>query len=178
MSRHAPRRFSLAAAGLALAASVLSSLPASAQDGMVWEYHRYVEANPLDTYLGLSYGIPQTDAVRAWSRCNIGANWVYGALTLAYDVSNLSEGDNVEVEIMAPGYAMYHDAMVVKPDEGTWGISVALDLSDPLWGVMAGQNRLTYQVPGGAVEHLPLSGLASHMGRYISDCSRIGDLRG
>ena len=177
MSRHAPSRFSLVVAGLALAGSVLSSLPASAQGGMVWEYHRSVQANPFDTYLGLSYGIPQTDAVRASSQCHIGANWVYGSLTLAYDVSNLNEGDNVEVEIMAPGYSMYHDAMVVKPQEGTWGISVALNLNDPIWGVMASRNMLSYQVPGGAVEHLPLSGLSGVMGQYITDCSRIGDLR-
>jgi len=63
---------------LPLAVTVLLPFSATAQgDRMQWIYNRYVERNPLDTYLGLIYGIPETDAMQASITCSIGANWIY-----------------------------------------------------------------------------------------------------
>ncbi|MCA2014258.1 hypothetical protein LCM17_22395 [Cereibacter sphaeroides] len=157
---------------------VAFSTPALAQSpNTVWQYHRFVGASPLETSLFLVLGVPETDDMRAQGHCNIGANWIYADLLLDYDVSALNEGDSVEVEYAAPGYRMFHDATVVKQEEGTWGVQVAFALDDPIWSILQGPGPLSYQVPGGAEMALDLQGASGPVAGFISDCQQIDDLK-
>lgn len=153
------------------------TLPAVAQDGMVWSYDRNIEASPLDTYLGLTYGIPQTDAVQAAVTCAIGANWVYGNVTVGADVDGLADGADVAITFQAPGYSATHQGTVIRQEEGIWGVSFAVDLTDPFWNALMMQPALTYGVPGRPTLTLPLAGADIPTHDFLGDCNQIGDLQ-
>ncbi|WP_068306836.1 hypothetical protein [Pararhodobacter sp. CCB-MM2] len=160
-----------------LAFFALVTTPTLAQSpNSVWQYHRSIGETPLQTSLFLVRGVPETDDMQAQGHCNIGANWIYADLILAYDVSALNEGDAVEVEYIAGDYRMYHDATVIKQEEGTWGVQVAFPLDDPIWGVLSRSYSMTYQVPGGEVLTLDLTGSFAPVTAFAADCARIGDL--
>ena len=98
MTRTLPTRF------LPLALAALLPLSATAQEEQLqWIFNRYVAENPLDTYLGLVYGIPETDAIRASIHCAIGANWIYAAVDLGADVEGLADEASATVALNAGG---------------------------------------------------------------------------
>ena len=123
-------------------------------------------------------GVPETDDIRVQGQCHIGANWIYASLLLAYDVSALKDGDNVEVVYVGPGYRQSHDARVIKQEDGigAWGIEIVLALDDPVWQVLRRADAMTYQVPGGEEMTLDLAGSFVPVSRFVADCARIGDL--
>ncbi|MCW1930776.1 hypothetical protein [Pararhodobacter zhoushanensis] len=164
---------------LALIAALFTatSLPAAAQDGMVWAYNRYIEASPLDTFLGLTYGIPETDAVQASITCAIGANWIYGDVTVGADVEGLADGADVALAFQSPGYSATHQGTVIRQEEGMWGVSFAVDLTDPFWNALMTQPALTYGVPGRPTLTLPLAGADIPTHDFLGDCTQIGDLQ-
>ena len=154
-----------------------TTLPAAAQDGMVWSYYRTIEASPLDTYLGMAYGIPQTDAVQATIVCSIGANWIYGSVTVGADVEGLADGADVTVAFQAPTYTAAFQGSVIRQEEGMWGVTFAVDLTDPFWNALMIQPALTYGVPGRPTLTLPLDGADIPTHDFLGDCNQIGDLQ-
>ncbi len=154
----------------------LAALPAVAQQGYAWAYYRNVSANLLETSLGLSYGVPQSDDMQAWVQCTIGANWIYGDVNLTMDVDGLADGAIVAVQITAPGYSASHDADVIRHEEGIQGVVFAIALDDPLWTAMMGQPALIYSVAGRAPMTLDLTGAAGPVHEFLGDCLSIVDL--
>ena len=162
---------------LPLALLALLPLPAVAQqEDFVWTYNRFVDPNPLNTYLGLVFGIPETDALQASITCNIGANWVYSALALGMDVEGLADEANASVALSVNGYTATEDGTVFRQEEGIWGVELALPLDSPLWPAMAQGGALQYGVVGRPPLSLPLDGIGGPLHGYLGDCLNIGDL--
>ncbi|GAB1377689.1 hypothetical protein [Pararhodobacter aggregans] len=162
---------------LPLALAALLPLSAAAQEeDLQWIYNRYVAENPLDTYLGLVYGIPETDAMRASIHCAIGANWIYAAVDLGADVEGLADEASATVALNAGGRDFVEQGSVFRHEEGIWGVSLALELSDPFWAELSRGGVLTYRVNDRAPETLPLDGIGAPLHAFLGDCVTIGDL--
>lgn len=161
---------------LALAA-LLAPLPALAQpEGFVWTYDHYVAANPLDTYLGLAFGIPQSDALQAAMRCAIGADWIYSTVELGLDVEGLADAATVDVVLSANGYSTTEPGTVFRHEEGIWGVELAIGLDSPLWPALAQGGALQYGIAERTPETLPLDGIEAPLHAYLGACQNIGNL--
>lgn len=162
---------------LPLAVAVLLPFSATAQeDRMQWIYNRYVEQNPLDTYLGLVYGIPETDAMQASITCSIGANWIYAAVDLGAEVEGLADGASATVALNAGGREFVEQGSVFRHEEGIWGVSLALALDDPFWAEVSRGGVLTYRVNERTPQTLPLDGIAEPLQGFLGDCIAIAEL--
>ena len=168
-----PRLVPTFVSALALA---VTALPAMAQDGMVWSYYRSVAANPLDTMLNLTYGVPETDNIRAFVTCSIGANWVYGDVSLGAPIDGLADDSAVTVSFHANGYDGSIDGTVQRMEEGIWGVNLAVGLDDPFWTALMAGGTLRYAVNGRVATVLPLDGATEAAHAFLGDCLSIGDL--
>jgi hypothetical protein len=159
---------------LPLALLALTPLPATAQqEDMVWSYNRYIAENPLDTYLGLAFGIPETDAVQATIHCAIGANWIYAAVDLGADVEGMEDGASATV-VLDPGARQFVEVgTVFRHEEGIWGVSLALALDDPFWAELSRGTFLSYRVNDRAPDALPLAGIGGPLRQFLGDCTAI-----
>lgn len=171
MTRRFLTRFSLCTL-----AALLPLSAAAQEERLQWIYNRYVAENPLDTYLGLIYGIPETDAMRASITCTIGANWVYAAVDLGADVEGLADEASATVALNAGGREFVEQGSVFRHEEGIWGVSLALALDDPFWGELSRGGVLTYRVNERAPETLPLDGIDAPLHGFLGDCLTIADL--
>ncbi|MCB1390063.1 MAG: hypothetical protein KDK12_13120 [Rhodobacteraceae bacterium] len=163
---------------IALCLAALAPFPAAAQqEEMVWIYNRYVEPNPLNTYLGLVYGIPETDAMQASISCAIGANWVYATVDLGTDVEGYADGATVPVQVVWPSFRSTYDGTVFRHEEGIWGVSLAIPLDDPFWPLMDTGAWMTYGVPGRPPAQLPLGQVGVPLHAFLGDCTNIGELQ-
>lgn len=149
---------------------------AQAQEGMAWTYARSVAANPLDTILNLAFGVPETDDMRAFITCSIGANWIYGDVNLGAPVDGLPDDAQVSVSLHANGYDSAIDGRVQRMEEGIWGVNFAVGLDDPFWLALMAGGDLRYSVNGRGAVVLPLAGASEPAHAFLGDCLSIGAL--
>jgi hypothetical protein len=161
------------------AVAVLTALfPVAAQcQDMQWTYAPSIGETPMQTYLTLVYGVPQTDGVQALATCAIGANWVYADLLLATDVGGLSAGSTVSLGVDGNGHSAEYGAVVNRSDEGVTGVRLALPLDDPFWTALGGPAPITYGIPGYREALLQTDGARSPILGFRGDCENIADLR-
>ena len=87
---------------------------ATAQDDFVWQYARYLDADPPQ--LVLFFGLPETDAVQFSAECHIGAGGTYATVELGADVGDLEDGTGIEVEFAGRGFNAVFEGEVVGRD--------------------------------------------------------------
>lgn len=154
----------------------IAPVGASAQDGRVWIYNRYVERLPTDTVLDLGYGVPQSDDVQAAMLCTIGADWVLAQVLVAADVEGLATDASVTLDVEAPGYSAGLAGRVVRHEEYIHGVEFMLSMDDAFWTALMGGGVMTYGVPGRARQTLPLDGATDPAHAFLGDCLSIRDL--
>ncbi len=164
-------------APLILAAALTLASPAFAEEPPVWSYARYVSESPITSYLGVIYGVPQTDDVRAYVECLIEGQGASVVFALAADVEGLEDGTEVVVEFTGPGFRTGHGGTVVRFEEGLWGVMLPFALDAEFWHWLRFEPEVTYGVEGRATLTLPISGLAEHLQAFLADCDNIRNLR-
>ncbi len=149
--------------------AVLPAKPGAAQ--LTWHYSRFLHADPFQTRLTLYYGVPETDLVQAVAKCHIGAGGTYATLDISAPVGSLAANTDVQVQFTGLGYSQMVDASVIRAQEvGIDGVSIALQLDDPLWQAIRAKSELRYNVTGFAAIRLPLDGSNQPAVRFLSDC--------
>lgn len=171
-----PLAKSLATACLITASGIV---PALAQDGFVWHYHRSVDVNPFNTRLGVAYAIPESDGVLFTASCEIGAGGPYISAELGADIGARAEGAADQMRIISGnGVESFIDVLVVGTtrEEGILGVEIALQLDDPFWQTLRNGGILSYELPGAQMLSMPLAGATGPMSDLLNDCANIGDL--
>lgn len=142
-----------------------------------WGYTPVIGAEPMQTYLTLVHGTPETGAVQALITCAIGANWSYADVLLATGIDGLPDGGTVTLGLQGNGLSLEYGATVVGAADGLRGVRTAVPLDDPFWDLMAGPNPVTYGLSGRQPETLETQGARNLMLAFRSDCENVGDLR-
>jgi len=154
-------------------ASALPGVAAEARD-MRWQYYRNLDEDPFRTRLVLVYGVPETDNVQAVATCRIGNSGTYATLDLGARIGGLQAGQNVRVEFAGRGLDMVRDASVIRArEEGLTGVSIALQLDDPLWNAIRSRSELYYNLRGLQASTLGLSGSSDPTRRFLRDCREM-----
>lgn len=166
------RLFALAAVFISATVPFLPTTTSASQ--MTWHYSRYLDQDPFKTRLSLYYGVPETDQVQAIARCRIGNRGTYATLDLSAGVGSLAAHATVQVQFTGRGFDTVHDADVIRAQEvGIDGVSLALQLDDPLWQAIRDKSELRYSVTGFTATLLPLDGSSEPAGRFLRDCREM-----
>ncbi len=162
----------LVAATLAAAVCLSAAGQAAAQEGFVWQYQRYVDADPFQSRFVLFYGIPETDAVQVVATCRIGAGGTYATIELGADVRSVPEGQAIEVQFIGRGFdrVILGDAVGQDREEGLSGVSLPVELDDPLWGAIRSLSELHYNLTGQPAQRLSLKGSSGPAQDFLRDC--------
>jgi hypothetical protein len=168
-------RFGLFTLAIVFLSATLALLPtATSAAQMTWQYSRYLDQDPFKTRLTLYYGVPETDRVQAVVKCHIGNSGTYATLDVSAPVGSLAANTAVQVQFTGRGFSQVVDASVIRAREvGIDGVSIALQLGDPLWQAIRAMSELRYNVTGFTARRLPLGGSNGPAGRFLRDCREM-----
>jgi len=172
---HLDPRWSLPLAFLAIAMTfgAMATPPAHAQN-MQWTYYRDLHEDPFRTRLVLIYGVPETDNVQAVATCRIGAGGTYATLDLGARIGRLQENQSVDVQFSARGFNRVVNASVIRArEEGLNGVSIPLQLDDPIWQAIRAKSVLYYNLTGFTAATLDLNGSNGPTQRFLRDCRKM-----
>jgi len=172
---HLDPRWSLPLAFLAIAMTfgAMATPPAHAQN-MQWTYYRNLHEDPFRTRLVLIYGVPETDNVQAVATCRIGAGGTYATLDLGARIGRLQENQSVDVQFSARGFNRVVNASVIRArEEGLNGVSIPLQLDDPIWQAIRAKSVLYYNLTGFTAATLDLNGSNGPTQRFLRDCREM-----
>lgn len=156
------------AASLAALQAILVS-PALAQGGYVWDYYRYLDADPFQSALVLQYGVPETDDILFTAECVIGAGGTYVDVTLDADIGSYVSGQTADVQFVSSGFSRVLTGTVIQ--EFIWGVTLRVETNDPLWAAIRDSSVLYYNLTGVPARELNLRGSAAPTSEFINDCA-------
>ncbi len=166
------RKILTALAAVALTIPLVA--PASAQSGFAWQYDRQLDADPLQSRLVLSYGVPETDNVQFTAQCQIGAGGTYVTFDIGAVIGDLPAGQTVQVEFTGTGFHEVITGTIVRPqDEGITGVEFAVETNDGIWQAIRGLSEIYYNVVGYTALSLGLHGSSAPTAQFISDCQTM-----
>jgi len=168
-------RVSLVALSTALCVWTIFLVPATvAAPQMKWHCARFLHEDPFKTRLTLLYGVPETDLSQLIASCHIGNSGTYVTIDVSAEVGSLPANTPVKVQFAGNGLDQVVDASVVRAQEvGITGVSIAVDLDDPLWQAIRGQSFLDYNVTGFTASRLQLGGSQDPTSRFLADCREM-----
>jgi len=153
---------------------VTAPLAGAADPDLEWRYSRSLHQDPFQTRLTLIYGVPETDLSQAIAQCRIGNRGTYATLDLGADIGTLAANDSVEVQFTGRGFDQVVTASVIRAqEEGFDGVSIALQLDDPLWQAIRAQSMLHYNVTGFTAMKLDLGGSSEPAAQFLADCREM-----
>lgn len=144
---------------------------ALAQDGFVWTYDRYLDPDPFKSRLSLGYAIPETDAIQFVALCQIGNRGTYAAV----DIGNLPNGSSVDIRFLGRNFnhTLTGDVIGVNAEVGITGVSIAVDLDDPLWEAIRVLPEIAYAAGGFDDQSLGLRGSSDPTGQFLAECRNM-----
>jgi hypothetical protein len=170
---HPRWRLPLAFLALAMALGAAATPPAHAQT-MQWTYYRDLHEDVFRTRLVLVYGVPETDNVQTVATCQIGAGGTYASLDLGAQIGDLQENQSVDVQFSARGFNRIVNASVIRArEEGLNGVSIPLQLDDPIWQAIRAKSVLYYNLTGFTAATLDLNGSKGPTQRFLRDCREM-----
>jgi hypothetical protein len=87
------------------------------------------------------------------------------------EIGTLAEQATAEVQFVGQAFNHVVTGTVIRPEgEGGHGVSIPLQLDDPLWDAISGQSVLHYNVTGFTAGRLPLGGSKGPTTRFLDDC--------
>lgn len=150
------------------------TLAGAADPDFEWRYSRSLHQDPFQTRLTLSYGVPETDLSQAIAQCHIGNRGTYATLDLGADVGALAANTSIEVQFVGRGFDQVVTGSVIRAqEEGFDGVSIALQLDDPIWQAIRAQSFLHYNVSGFTARKLGLGGSSDPTAKFLADCHEM-----
>ena len=144
--------------------------PRAAQDGYQWFSERYLDADIFQSQVYLFHGIPQTDAIQFIAQCAIGNSGTYAIVNIEADVGTSAAGQVVDVQFAGSKFSRILTGNVFIYEEGSAGVTLAIELNDPLWQAIEDLSVLNYNVTGLPTTTLSLVGSRAPTSQFLSDC--------
>ncbi len=163
-------RSMISVAAVALLHTALLS-PAAAQSGFQWFNSIYLDQDPFQSQVYLFHGIPETDATQLVAQCVIGAGGTYVVMDLGANVGNYGAGQVVDVQFVGSGFNRILTGEIIRAFEvGITGVSLAIEVNDPLWDAIEDLSILYYNLTGFPSETLSLRGSATPTRQFLNAC--------
>ncbi len=147
--------------------------------GHVWSRFTEVSPDVFQTIVRIFYAVPETDDVLVSGQCFIGAQGPLVAFSAAADIAGLADGDAADLRFTtAEGRSVDVPGSVVGSfaEVGISGVEVVLQMSDPAWLVIAGDETLRIERVGAQGGFTLTGNGPNSIGTFLSDCADIGAL--
>lgn len=148
--------------------------------GHTWTRFTQVDAeNPAETYIAISYAVPETDDVVISGECIIGERDPFVRFEIAADISGLQNGTPVQVQARIPdGRTALLDGTVtgVGAEFGISGIAIEAEVSDPAWLVIAGDRTVRFDRPDTGNGFTITGNGPNSIGPFLADCAEAAQL--
>ncbi len=130
----------------------------------------------------LAYRVPQTDNVQVDGVCEArsGTSISTASLILGADTGSLKEGSSVKVRFSGGGFERTINGLVfgTELEVGVSGVSLDIDVKDPLWNALTTKVTLDYQLPGYSSSRLKLIKGHAKIRQFIRACRDYADALG
>jgi hypothetical protein len=159
---------------LAAGAVALSSVSAHAQQGYSWQHYVNQSSDPLQSNITLVHGLPETDDLQFFARCQIGAGGPYAQVQIVADTAGLPNGAPVSLSFTdGAGAGTILDGTIigVNAEIGVTGVEMALSLDDGLFNLMRVRNALSYAIPGGQGIEIVTAGVTGPLDQFLTACA-------
>jgi peptidoglycan hydrolase-like protein with peptidoglycan-binding domain len=109
-----------------------------------------------------------------------GSSNAAASLILGADTGDLEEGSSIKVRFSGGGFEHTVSGIVfgTKQEEGITGVSLDVDVKDPLWKALTSKNSIDYQIPGYSSSKLKLKQGHTKIRQFIRACRDSADLSG
>ena len=160
-----------------------SSPSLAAENGMVWSFSEGNDASNRGRMTArLGYGVPETDNVQVDGVCEArsGTGVMSANLILGADVGKLADGANVNVRFTGGGFNHFVSGNVygTRLEEGVTGVSLDVNVNDPLWKALTEKDSLDYLVPGYSASKLALKDGHDKIRQFIRACRSYAEALG
>ena len=125
-------------------------LEVATDEGALWSIGQFPDPESGRQFLGLSYGIPETDAVLFSASCAMDGVEAVDVL-LGVDYGPLADGDPTQVQISAGGRTFVYPAQVFADGDERSGVRFAVGARAPLWQALSAGGEFGMGIPGGIV---------------------------
>lgn len=144
--------------------------PPSADAGGQAQWLTSLSGTPgaADGIVTLIFGVPETDNSAFAASCGPGSSSA-AASVVFYVNADLPEGQQVNLFI-SNGQVGGRYSGIVANGMAT-GVTLDVDVNDPLWTVLEGSGNLDITVPGTPPLSLPLAGAAPQVQAFLSACA-------
>ncbi len=147
------------------------------EDNMVWATHRIpnYETGKIRSIV-LSYGIPETDAVLFEGSCETEINNTSANVLMNYNISHLSDGQLVKLNIKTDNYNEKHNAAVYghgRTEEGVVGVLIKPTFEDNFWSALSSGTLLTYGLNDQPDASIALKNSEPAIKRFVQDCKKL-----
>ena len=122
--------------------------------------------------LGLTFGIPDTDAILLSASCDMGLNTA--TLDLSVDFGGLRHGAATDLQITTRSGRFSYPGTVFVASEESAGVRVTVGGRAPLWRALQATDSVTFGVPGGAVSSLAAGDQDGVVASFIEGCFVAG----
>ena len=146
---------------------------AQAQQGYVWGYTPSIAASPLETYLGITYGVPQTDDSQFMGTCIVGMSGPLVRFNIVAFPGGREHGSTVSVQFNGQGFSRTLSGKVLNENVMVETVEIVIAPNDQFWQALISQNQLTYAIEGERSETLGLRGSARPVRQFTADCTNI-----
>ncbi len=147
--------------------------------GHVWGRFTQVSPDVTQTIVDVFYAVPETDDVLVAGHCFIGAQGPLAAFSASADIEGLAEGEVAVLRFTSGnGRSVDVEGSVVgtQLEIGIVGVEVVLEMSDPAWLIIAGDELLRIERVGGQSGFTLTGNGPNTIGTFLSDCDNIADL--
>lgn len=150
--------------------------PVAAQDSALkWQFNEYRDTETRRMTANLTYGIPETDAVKVQGVCEArsGTAARTSSVVFSTDVGALQSGANAELLFSGGGFSRTVSGTVEgvgNTEERIAGVRIDVPHDDALWRALMEKRGLDYFIPGYRANTLDLKGAKRPIQRFIDTC--------
>ncbi len=132
----------------------------------------FVSQSQADNSYTLTYGVPETDNVAFVASCGAGGSAPSIAVLLPIDLGPASNGQAVRVSLsVGQRGGVYTGTAFTDAGSGQGGLTLNIDLNDPLWSLLQGAGQVVIGPPGMQPMALPLDGAGPQVQGFLTGCS-------
>ncbi|AHM05550.1 hypothetical protein roselon_03292 [Roseibacterium elongatum DSM 19469] len=151
------------------------ALPAQAQvTGYEWVYLRDIQANPMETVMALTLGVPETDDVVLQARCEL-TSGPQVSFDFAADPGPIPLETDVSFTVTPEGLSPSTVPATTRANAFIGGVFIDRAPTDPFNLALAAAPVLSWGIDGQPAATVDVSVNQHLVGRFLYECAHFGD---
>jgi len=134
----------------------------------IWHTSSYQDLDTGRQIVGLTFGIPETDAVGFYASCEADGSI---QTSMQVDFGNHQDGSPVNAFIQGDQQGFGYQGRVFIDPSGEWaGVGIRMSAQDPIWQLMQSSQQVTYGIIGGGQNTAFANGASQAISQFIAEC--------